>query len=83
MREELDAEAFADWREHPCTKALFATLRNWTKERQESWKNGDYLGEGHFATMVVNARAVGECGLATAILELDLEGLIEGSKEDE
>lgn len=64
------------------TKALRSKLREWQIERQKQWMSGEFLGEGHFPTMVVNARAVGECGMAQEVLDLTLEQLQEEPDED-
>ena len=44
--------------------------------------SGQFLGEGHFATMIENARAVGECGGWQMVLNLELEQLLEEPDED-
>lgn len=44
--------------------------------------DGLFLGEGQFATAVVNARAIGECDMARAILDLEFETLEELDKHE-
>ncbi len=40
------------------------------------WSNGLYLGEGHTETIIRNAGAVGECQMASRILNLDYETFV-------
>jgi len=40
------------------------------------WANGLYLGEGHTETIIRNAGAVGECQMASRILNLDYDTFV-------
>ena len=59
------------------TREVKQLLRKWILERQTQWMDGQFLGEGQFSTAIVNARAIGECDMARAILGLELETLEE------
>lgn len=65
------------------TREVKQLLRKWIKERKTQWADGLFLGEGQFSTAVVNARAIGECDMARAILDLELESLEELKEPDD
>lgn len=77
MKSNIKEESWILWQENPVTREVKQLLRKWIKERQTQWADGLFLGEGQFATAVVNARAIGECDMARAILDMDLTTLEE------
>jgi hypothetical protein len=79
---ELTEEDFGSWIEHPGTQVLRALLRIWKEERVGQWLGGSFLGQNLHEQNMLNARAIGECDVYQAILDLDLEALNEGTKDE-
>lgn len=78
----LTKENWNEWLANPVTVAMRHHLESQVAELKESWALGLFLHEGNFATAISQARAIGNCDMAKAILELDFSQL-EGSENDD
>ena len=56
----ISAEQFAEWKEHPVTKEIFAELENVRDSIKEQLANGSTVGEDAEATHGFTNRAVGQ-----------------------
>jgi len=62
------------------------SLRKWLclkqQELKEQWADGDYTGQQHFETALLNAAAIGRCKTLKELEELEFEQLV-GDMKDE
>lgn len=52
---------FNEWRDNPVTKEFFATLRRWREDQKEVWASGAFTDQSQFGTVILNAKAIGNC----------------------
>jgi len=45
MKEELTAELYGSWRQHPVTQALFAVMAQEIEDIKETWLRDNFSGE--------------------------------------
>jgi hypothetical protein len=69
-KQKLDQQ-FKEWIQHPMTQHLRAWLRQGLEDEKDSWAAGAYTDQSQWATAIKNAEAIGRCGLAKTILELE------------
>ena len=57
MKEELTAELYSSWRQHPVTQAIFGLMAQQVEDSKESWLSGHFTNEANFeATVLMQAR---------------------------
>ena len=71
----VSKEEFLGWLEHPVTKALRQALRAKIEFEKERWASGAFTDQGHFATAILNAKAIGNCEGLAFTAGLDYETL--------
>lgn len=74
---EISQEQFSTWLEDPVTKSVRQLLHKWLEDRKDQWAQGAFLGEGHFPTLMENARALGNVEICQAVLDLEVSQLNE------
>lgn len=82
-RNLITSEVFADWLEHPVTKALREQVIPAKRtELFEQWESGEFTAESKDGTLQQNAKALGESGILRWFQQLDFEQLIGELKND-
>lgn len=76
LGEVVTEEEWSSWKEHPTTKTFRALLRKRLGERMEDWLTGQFI------TPERNAKAIGECQVLKAILELSVEDINTGMSDE-
>ena len=66
---------FNEWRDHPVTRAFLNTLRRWREDQKEVWASGAFTDQSHFGTVILNAKAIGNCEVLDRIVGFDYEQL--------
>lgn len=80
----ITLEVFADWLEHPVTKALREQVIPAKRtELFNQWEGGAFTSESKDGTLQQNAKAVGEAGVLRWFQQLDFEQLTGELKNDE
>lgn len=69
-------EQWEAWSNQPLTQDFLRWVEKRKQELMVQWSNGQYLGDGHTETIIRNAGAVGECQMASRILNLDYETFV-------
>lgn len=72
-RPPVSEEDFLAWRQHPVTEGLLALLRGRVDGLKERWAAGQFTDPSQFGTAILNAQAIGECGLCETLIALDFE----------
>ena len=66
----VDDRLFQEWLDHPVTKRLSKLLNVWREEAKEQWAAGAFTDQSHFATAILNAKAVGKCEMISRIQDI-------------
>ena len=69
-------EEWRDWQDHPATKAFLECFRRRKEFLKEQWAEGQYTDQQHFATAILNARAIGKCEVCDQVVALDYEEML-------
>lgn len=69
----LTKEQFAEWREHPVTKEVFAKIRELKQESIEKLVAGQTLANAADVTHGLTSRLIGEISGLNQLLELEFE----------
>ena len=72
---KLTEGEFADWAQHPVTRALHAYIARERESEKESWAMQAYQDQTEFGTAVKNAAALGRCEAYAQILGLSFSEL--------
>lgn len=82
MPQLLNQEEFDAWLLHPGTKALKAVLASWIAEAKERWASGAFTDQSQHTTVILNAKAIGNCETCERIITLDLETINQELEDD-
>lgn len=69
----ISAEQFAEWKEHPVTKEVFAEIRKVREEIKEQLANGNTIGADAQATHGFTNRAIGQLDGLTQLLNISYD----------
>ena len=69
-------QEWLDWQDHPATKAQRQVLRQWVDELKDRWASGSFSSPHEHETMILNAKAIGNCEVIEKVIDLDYDQLV-------